>query len=252
MPPFERLSKSLCMTSTKPAEAWQIIRDHHYSKRMPTVNRFCYVVRKSGGFFGWEGDIIAALVLGVPKARWKEQDFLELTRLVRIPKFDFQLTRLIAFACNDLKKKDQHLVISYANKIQKHHGGIYQAAGWNYHGERSPLVDGFFINGNYVPTRTCWQLWKTCSFHELTSKLPDYKIVPHMDEGKHLYWRALTRFGKTKAKRIGLQSNPYPKPAVRPLDEQPPRLSERGATPRDRSKNKAVVKVKNHFNETWG
>jgi len=225
--PLKRIDKSIYMIDDKPDLAEPLILKFHYSKRMPSLNRKCYLVRKSGGgFFGFDGEILAACIIGVPKARWKEQDFLELTRLVRIPTFKFQLTQLIAFACNDLKTEGHHLIISYADKIQNHHGGIYQAAGWNYHGERTPLVDGFYINSKYFPTRTCYDLWETCSLKNLQKLMPGRKIEPHVDEGKHLYWRALTQHGYVKAVRLGLKQTEYPKPnAGSPSDERSHRAS---------------------------
>lgn len=48
---------------------------------------------------------------------------------------------------------------------------------------------------------------------EATHKIkPDSTIEAHFDDGKYLYWRALTVAGKTSAKRLGLKSLPYPKP----------------------------------------
>jgi hypothetical protein len=148
--------------------------------------------------------------------------------MVKKPEFDFELTQLISFACNDVKqhmaKTDKQnrkcILISYADKIQNHHGGIYQAASWNYHGVRMPLFDGFYINGIYHPTRTCYDLWKTCSWRELERQLPDKTVVPHLDAGKHLYWHPLSKYGSLQAKRMGLRSMPYPKPdeAVRKWD----------------------------------
>ncbi len=39
-------------------------------------------------------------------------------------------------------------------------------------------------------------------------------IEPHFDDGKYLYWRALSVAGKQSAKRLGLKSLPYPKPLL--------------------------------------
>jgi hypothetical protein len=229
------VSKSFEMTTAKPDDARYLVCDWHYSHSMSSLDRYCYVMLS-------DGEVVAAAIFGVPKARWREQAFLELTRLIRKPEFTCQLTELLAFACKNLKKCNEHLVISYADKTQNHHGGIYQAAGWTYHGERSPLVDGFFIDGEYIPTRSCYDRWGTCSRIQLQRKLPGHKIVSHLDNGKHLYWRALTRFGARKAKKLGLGSKPYPKPtAVRHSDARPSRPCERGATPRDRSTSIDVV-----------
>ena len=41
---------------------------------------------------------------------------------------------------------------------------------------------------------------------------PLSRFEPHFDEGKHLYWKPLMVAGKTRAKRLGLRDEPYPKP----------------------------------------
>jgi hypothetical protein len=41
---------------------------------------------------------------------------------------------------------------------------------------------------------------------------PAYTVEPHWDEGKHLYWRALSAAGDAMAGRLKLDRRPYPKP----------------------------------------
>jgi len=42
--------------------------------------------------------------------------------------------------------------------------------------------------------------------------MPGRVIEPHYDEGKHLYWRALSKSGQRKAQELKLATMPYPKP----------------------------------------
>jgi hypothetical protein len=214
------------LTGANREEVWPLVRDFHYSGRMPGQIEHCYAARLPGGLFDDYGEITAAIVFSIPWG-WSE-DVLELSRLVRLPDHDEPLTRLIAFACGWLKRHGWCLLVSFADWAQKHHGGIYQASGWRYGGMRKPRMDGLNINGKFTPARTCTNAYGTNSPDRLRAILPDKEIEPHYDEGKHLYWRALNVAGKTRAKRLGLRSLPFPKPnAARPLDE---RLPERAST----------------------
>lgn len=172
------------------------------------------------GCFGvFENDKLkAAIVFAIPAAKWRER-VLELSRLVRLPDYTGKLTQLIAFACDELRREKWDLLISYADPAQGHHGGMYQAAGWNYGGFREPCMDGIILDGQFMHGRSCHHKWKTRSPSKLTILLPDRRVEPHYDSGKHLYWRALNVAGKTKAKRFKLNKLVYPKPnAARPLD----------------------------------
>lgn len=211
------------MTGATPDEVWPLVRDYHYSRRMPANIQHCYVVRSPGGFFGDSGTVMAACVFTIPPTRWSEE-VLELARLVRSPDCVVPLTQLLSFACGWLKKNGHGLVVSFADWTQKHHGGIYQAAGWNYGGVRERTMDGVLIDGIFKPGRSCNSAFGTRSPDKLRLIIPDSKIEPHYDDGKHLYWKALTVSGRTKAKRLNLKSTPYPKPniAARSSDEQVP------------------------------
>lgn len=224
------------MTGATPDEVWPLVRDFHYSRRMPSNIQHCFAVRESGGLFGDYGtSIFAACIFSIPPTRWNES-VIELSRLVRIPTFQFPLTSLIAFGCRHLRKLGYPLAVSFADWTQTHHGGIYQAAGWNFAGLRDRRMDGLMVNGKFHPGRSCNSIWGTRSPSKLQKLIPHKKIEPHFDDGKFLYWKALTIAGKTRAKRLGLKSLPYPKPnAARPVDELDSIQSESGATPEGRS-----------------
>lgn len=208
------------LTGANPDEVWPLVRDHHYSGRLPANIQHCYAMRASGGLFGDFGDVLAAAVFSIPPTRWSEET-LELSRLVRHPEMKHPLTRLLGFACAALRKNGHHLLVSFADWTQKHHGGIYQAAGWNYGGLRAGAMDGLIINGTFKPGRSCNSAFGTRSPTKLKEQLPEAQIEPHYDDGKHLYWKPLTIAGKTRAKRLGLKSLPYPKPSRGPSIGRP-------------------------------
>jgi hypothetical protein len=193
-------------------DAAKIIEKHHYSKRMAANVQYCVTWHKEGGLFGDFGEAVAACVFSIPGTRWGEE-VLELTRLVRIPEMPIQLTGLISKAIDKVKSaKVFDLVVSFADRTHGHHGGIYQAASWNYDSCRDVRMDGLIVDGQFIPGRSCNSRWGTRSPSKLREKFPGSVIEPHFDAGKHIYWKHLNRKGKEKAERLGLFVNPYPKP----------------------------------------
>jgi hypothetical protein len=142
------------MTGAEQGEVWPLIRQFHYSRRMPGNIQHIYVVRKPGGFFGDTGEPVAAAVFSIPGTRWSE-DVLELTRLVRHPDYNHPLTALLGYCAKRLRVARHNLLVSFADWTQRHHGGIYQAAGWNYEGKRDRAMDGITLDGVFIPGRSC-------------------------------------------------------------------------------------------------
>ena len=190
-------------------EAVELVKRHHYSRRAPSNVQCVGTLHDEGGLFGDYGDAVAACFFSLPPTRWSEEVW-ELSRLVRAER-QIPLTPLIAQTCRAAKAKGADLLVSFADRTQGHHGGIYQAASWEYTGARDRAVDGVLIDGRFVPGRSCNSTWGTRSPSKL-SELLRKEVLPHYDEGKHLYWRALTKEGKRRAERLGLSSLPYPKP----------------------------------------
>jgi hypothetical protein len=223
------------MSGADPEEIWPLVKQFHYSRRMPGNIQHCYAIRLAGGLFGDKGEVVAGSIFSIPGTRWSEE-VLELTRLVRHPDCAVPMSRLIAFSCHWLKLSKHPLVVSFADWTQNHHGGVYQAAGWYYDGCRDRAMDGVQIDGVFKPGRSCNSTWGTRSPGKLRKLLPSKQIEPHFDEGKHLYWKPLMPAGKRRAARLGLRVTPYPKPnAARPLDDPVPTgastVQPRGAAP---------------------
>ena len=191
-------------------EARALVMAHHYSQRKPSVVVVCGSWHESGGLFGDSGPMVAACMFSHPPTRWSEE-VIELIRLVRTPECDAPLSGLVSETTRWVRRlKVCDLVVSFADATVGHHGGIYQAASWIYHGQRERRMDGVVIGGKFVPGRMANDAYGTQSPAKLNERGID--AVPHYDDGKHLYWRALNRSGRQKAKRLGLLSMPYPKP----------------------------------------
>jgi hypothetical protein len=181
---------------------------------------------RDGGIFGDCGEIVAACCFSIPVARRKEK-VLELTRLVRVPDCHVPLTGLIARTVKQIAtRRLADLVVSFADTEQGHHGGIYQAASWRYAGRREARKDGVMVNGVFTPDRSLNSRYGTNAIAKLCKIIPHAELRPHFDEGKHLYWRALSKHGEAKAKRLGLQSLPYPRP------DEPARIVHWSRSPR--------------------
>jgi hypothetical protein len=193
-------------------DAKYLVKKFHYSKRFPANVQFIGSLHEHGGLFGDQGICIAAAVFSIPPTRWKTE-VLELSRLVRHEQYKIELSKLISLCIKELKKRNRFdLVVSFADFTQNHHGGIYQACSWNYHGKRKKGNDGLIINGKFVPGRTCNSLWGTRSQQKLKYHLRTCEIEPHYDEGKFLFWKAINKKGKKKANILGLKSIKYFKP----------------------------------------
>jgi hypothetical protein len=191
-----------------------LVRSFHYSKSIPAAVQFVGTWHLEGGLFGDLGEALAACYFTIPATRWNEPVF-ELARLVRKEDVNISLTRLISKCLKYIAKhKMSDLIVSFADSTQGHHGGIYQAASWDYNGKRDNTIDGLIINGTFIPGRSCNSLYGTRSVEKLKAIKPSWNIEPHNAEGKHLYWKALNSNGKKQAERMGLKSLPYPKPDI--------------------------------------
>jgi hypothetical protein len=184
---------------------------YHYSKRVPQNVRLVCTAHLPGGLFGTCGECVAACFFCTPATRWSEEVW-ELSRLVRKDGLKVQISALVSAAVRRCKSEGFDLLVSFADWTQRHHGGVYQACGWNYAGKRERRMDGVMVDGEFVPGRTCNHRYGTRSLSVLRELFSQRRVEPHYDDGKHLYWKATTPSGKDKAMRLGLKSLPYPKP----------------------------------------
>lgn len=230
------MASQLVMTGATPDEVWPLVRDCHYSRRMPGAVMHCFAWRELGGLFGDTGTPLAAVIFGIPANTSWPRNVLELQRLVRRNELRNQLSELVAWSLRWLRANTETpFVISYADTAQEHHGGIYQATGWKY--IRLSKGDTGFRDpqGNYYHGRSLVSRYGTRSKDVILGKHPDWTVTK--DGDKHLYIFPLRQKWKTIARQRGWECKPYPKPnfAARPLDEQSSPLCEAGATPAGRS-----------------
>ena len=171
----------------------------HYSKRIP-VNKLV----KLGV---WENDNFIGVVIfgtGANRNLFKPYGIgsLEGCELVRIALSEHQapVSKIIKIALKFLKKSNPglKLVVSYADPLQCHHGGVYQAGGWIYAGRSQPQSD-VIINGRPVHKRVASMKFGT---------IKGLKKTP--PKWKHTYLMPLDN--EIRAKLSAL-SKPYPKRA---------------------------------------
>ena len=191
--------------------AFDLVERFHYSHRRPGAPRIVGAIKR-------DGQVVAACFFSNPPTRWS-QPVMELSRLIRHPDLGLgvSLTELISKTRAAIKQRKDlpQILVSFADSTQDHHGGVYQAASWNYHEQRAPARDGFVIDGIFVPRRTCNARYGTSS-KILIDALPllGHTCEEHFDCGKHLYWVALDKSAKRAARDLNLKSIAYPKPLI--------------------------------------
>lgn len=194
-------------------EAERLVKQYHYSRRMPAVNKLIVTLHEPGGLFGDMGEAVAAVIYSLTQGGgWKRNDVWELTRLVRRDDLKFPLSALISWSLRYIKKHHSaecKLIVSYADSKHKHHGGIYQATNFYYHGKtRAGDVEGYVNkDGVFIPRRTI----------SSKSQLSEYRrrygtLYAVRDAGKYLYWLPISEEGAKLARALKLRKQPYPKP----------------------------------------
>lgn len=183
--------------------ATNLVTTYHYSRRWPSNIQFVMTAHEAGGLFGNKGAALAAVVYSIPGTRWRFP-VLELCRLVRRDDAKVPLSWLIARSVAALKKRGAHLLVSFADAQHGHHGGVYRASNWHYAGMRSAGMEGVTVGGVFVPGRSANSRWGTRSPRKLAAMGID--ATPKYDEGKHLYWLALTKVGESWADELFQES----------------------------------------------
>lgn len=233
----------LVMTGATSDEVWPLVRDFHYSGRMPSAIRHCFAWREPGGLFGETGEPVAAAIYGNPCNRNWNQDAVELLRLVRKDDCVIALSELVNWSLRWLKANTSTpFALSYADSAEGHHGGIYQASNWVYIEERTEACPAFLLpNGSKKHSRQVSRELGSRSIAHVAKLRPDW--VPIEGKPKHLYIFPLRQKWATIARQNGWQAKPYPKPlyAARPLDAPGTTGIEAGATPAGRSISQETI-----------
>jgi len=174
----------------------------HYSECMPAIKNVNLGVWEGGEFTG-------AVVFSRPananlgkQFDLRQDQFAELTR-VALTEHNSPVSQIVTYAVKMLSKKDPGLEVlfSYADPVQNHHGGIYQAMNWYYvgRGSKSRLgrVEG---ESDWKHSRQIQRLTQT---GRVDRGDVEWKQVP----GKHKYVYPLTDEVERKIEPL---SEPYP------------------------------------------
>ena len=196
------------------------VENWHYSESMPSGK-----LVKVGA---WEDDKFIGVVMfgrGANNNIGKPYglDQVAACELVRIAlrKHLTPVSKIAAIAMRFLKQNSPglRLIISYADPLQGHHGGIYQAGNWLYCG-RSQAQQEVMHNGKIMHKRTANAIFGT---------IKGMKKSPIM--WKHKY---LMPLDKEMKKQILPLAKPYPKRASSDTSDTPSdQLGKGGARPTD-------------------
>ena len=192
----------------------------HYSRSMPPPPHNLLGVLENSRFVGV---IIFSRAanrhLGAPYGL-SATEVCELTR-VALGSHETPVSRLLAIGMRFLTKRNPglRLVVSFADPVQNHHGGIYQAGNWVYVGMSASSKSYRTIDGRKLHPRQV-------SPSGIKKQFGRYRRVPSPDQcevvdqpGKHRYLMALDR---AMHDRIEPLSKPYPKRAKQAMDGDQP------------------------------
>lgn len=173
----------------------------HYSKAMP-AGRNVYI-----GV--WEDlKFIGAIVFGIGSGNstngvkyglQRTHKIAELTR-VALTKHNVEISKMVSIAMRMLKKQspDLRMIVSMADPMAGHVGGIYQAGNWIYTGQTKPDVS-YFSRGEWVHHRTA-------TARGSAKGLPSKPLPPK--------YRYLYPLDEAMRKQIEPLRKPYPKRAT--------------------------------------
>ena len=196
----------LVMTGAKLYEVIPLLDSHHYlgSRCADPVHVFAW--RYQGGLLGDTGAPVAAIVYASPANRYFGNGALEITRLVRAPSLDLPLSSFVAWSVRWLKQNTKwKFCLAYADTGAGHHGGIYQALGFDYVAESQG--------------HSYWENPATgarCSSRAFDQRRKEYQGGWNRKPGtlKYLYIRPLKERRNKLLARFGWSPLPYPKPRM--------------------------------------
>jgi hypothetical protein len=173
----------------------------HYSKTVPASSISYSVFNSKNEWCGIVSFCYPSGVMSGKQFNLKQGQFIELNRMALNGKQE-STSKVLSIAIKLFKKQNPtvKLLISYADKGQKHVGIIYQATNWIYVGENESSGKDYFYNGKWRHDRTLNTYAK-----EFLSKLETRKR-----SGKRKYIYPLNKTLMPLCKSL---SKPYPKNA---------------------------------------
>ena len=190
------------------AIAKELLVREHYLHSMPGGTRLAFGVFLGHRFLG-------AMTIGVGPynvhrlvERTQPEDCATLTRFwlsSELPKNSE--SRVLGVVLRALKQHTRlKFLVSYADPVHGHIGGIYQATGWVYTGlsEQMPLYD--LGDGKVRHSRSLSHAYGTHSVEHFSKHGVEIRLVPQAAKHRYLY------FLDTEAKdRLRADALPYPK-----------------------------------------
>jgi hypothetical protein len=191
----------------------------HYSKCTPKSKQVWIGVWESGNFVGVISFGRSSSPYLGDKFGLKTTECVELTRIA-LTKHKTEVSRIMSIAFKLLKRQSPglRLLVSLADPMQGHTGGIYQAANWVYMGLSSSNTQYFYKNKWRNDTPLQRYLAKNPKQKDLLKK----RKTP----GKFKYIMPLD---KEMKKKIESLSKPYPKRGL--IEEQQTPSVDGGASP---------------------
>jgi len=192
------------MTGSTLAEVRGLLDQNHYLGGGCADPVHVFAVRKEGGLFGDHGDPVAAIVFSSPVNRYFGPGSLEISRLVRLPAMETPLSSLISWSARWLKKNTAwKYCLAYADTGAGHHGGVYQAAGFDF--VRESVGHSSWINPS---------TGERCSSRAFDQRREAFRKGWERQPGtlKYLYVRPLHERRQKLLDRFDWTARPYPKP----------------------------------------
>jgi hypothetical protein len=189
----------------------------HYSQCLPAGKIVKVGVWENGKFIG----VVlfsrgANNNLGSPY-QLDQTQVCELTRIA-MTRHKTAVSRVMSIAMRFLQKNSPglRLIVSYADPLQGHHGGVYQAAGWVYTGALQAQCEVMY-NGKVMHKRTANALFGTIKGMEKSPVMWKHKYLMPLDSAMR--------------DKIAALAKPYPKRVKKQDSETPSELG--GAVPTD-------------------
>jgi len=196
----------------------------HYSKCTPKFKQVWIGAWEDGKFIGVTSFGRSSTPYLGDAYGLKTTECAELTRIA-MKSHKCQISRIMAISIKFLKKQSpgMRLLVSLADPMQNHHGGVYQATNWVYVGKSSSNTQ-YFYRGKWRNDTPLMRAMQTNP--KLRESLQKRKIP-----GKHKY---LMPLDNEMRKQILPLSKPYPKRASSETSDTADFQSDKGgATPTD-------------------
>ena len=202
------MSDTLKIAKASHDAAKYAVEHWHYSQKLPSGKLFIRGAWEHGKFIGV---VIfsrgATSTIGSPFGL-TQVECVELTRVALMHEHEAPVSQIVAAAIADLKRGNPglRLIVSYADPMQGHHGGIYQAGNWVYVGQGKAAPE-FVIHGKQMHMRSVhakgWKQTLPWLREHVDPNATKVEIEP-----KHKYVMPLDRAMRRYVQRL---AQPYPR-----------------------------------------